>query len=289
MSKKLSIDQKTADAFATSWNNLPDGSIYTYDQFINWMHPLKEKDIKNKRVLELGCGNGSLMLHLINWKPSYFEGIDLGDSINTASRNLAISGFKNFKITRSNLTEFESDGFDVVYCIGVLHHLKNPKDGFDAVIRNVRKGGSFHCWVYAKEGNAVIIYLVDPLRKIVSKLPWWLTKYVIATPLAVPFYIYSNILSIGKKISLFKKLPLFEYSLWIAQRGFLFFRHVAFDQLVTPQTAYIKRSELQDWLSQYDHIDKESTYIINRNGNSWKFGGKVSGKGGWLSSDDSPG
>ena len=26
-------DQKTADAFATSWNNLPAGSVYTPEQF----------------------------------------------------------------------------------------------------------------------------------------------------------------------------------------------------------------------------------------------------------------
>jgi hypothetical protein len=28
-----SIDQDTADAFATSWTTLPNGSIYTYEQF----------------------------------------------------------------------------------------------------------------------------------------------------------------------------------------------------------------------------------------------------------------
>ena len=36
-----------------------------------------------------------------------------------------------------------------------------------------------------------------------------------------------------------RALPLYDYSQWIAQREYAFFRHVAFDQLVTPQTAYI--------------------------------------------------
>ena len=29
-------DQRTADAFATSWNNLPQGSVYTTAQVADW-------------------------------------------------------------------------------------------------------------------------------------------------------------------------------------------------------------------------------------------------------------
>ena len=32
-------DLKTADAFATSWNNLPPGSVYTRAQFEDWFAP----------------------------------------------------------------------------------------------------------------------------------------------------------------------------------------------------------------------------------------------------------
>ena len=72
-----------------------------------------------------------------------------------------------------------------------------------------------------------------------------------------------------------KYLPLHDYSLWIAARDFSFFRHVAFDQLVTPQTRYISRQEVQGWLDRQPRIAPGSTYVIQRNGNSWKFGGQV--------------
>jgi hypothetical protein len=124
--------------------------------------------------------------------------------------------------------------------------------------------------VYAKEGNAVIIYFVDPIRKIVSNLPWWFTKYFVALPLVIPYFFYAKIIS---RSTIFKGLPLFHYSYWIAQRSFPFFHHVAFDQLVTPQTTYISRATIENWLSSFPQIDKNSTYIIFRNGNSWKFGG----------------
>lgn len=270
----MNLDDQTAEAFANSWNNLPKGSVYSFEQVEDWLAPLKKRDIEGKRVIEFGCGNASLMVHTLSWDPKYLEGIDLGDSVFSAERNLAASPKNNWKITRADLTEFKSDGFDVVYCIGVLHHLKNPKSGFDSMVRNTKRGGIFHGWVYAREGNNIVIYIVDPIRRVASRLPWWVTKYFIATPLVIPYFIYAKLLSIFRGSSLLKKLPLYDYSLWISQRGFNFFRHVAFDQLVTPQTTYIPRITIESWLNN-PLIDQSSTYIIMRNGNSWKFGGKI--------------
>lgn len=269
----MSNDKKTADAFATSWNNLPKGSVYTKDQFIDWMSPITVSNIEGRRVLELGCGNGSLMVHMINWKSAYLEGVDLGDSVLSAEKNLV--NFKNWKITKQDLTDYRSNGFDFVYCIGVLHHLKDPQLGFESVIKNTKSGGKFHVWVYAREGNGIIVYIVDPIRKVVSHMPWWFTKYLVATPLVIPYYLYAKTLYILKNNSLVKNLPLYEYSLWISRREFGFFRHVAFDQLVTPQTAYIKKETIEKWLKSHPQIVTDSTYIIMRNGNSWKFGGNI--------------
>lgn len=273
----MNSDQHTADAFATSWNNLPQGSVYSSEQYVDWMAPLSEADIHNRDVLELGCGNGSLLLHTAAWRPRHLVGVDLGSSVETARSNLERAGFTDAEIVQADLTSFESKGFDVVYCIGVLHHLQQPETGFAAVLRNVRPGGRFHCWVYAREGNGLIIALVDPLRRITSRLPWWLTKYGIATPLAVPFYLYAKALSmlVGNRMESLRHAPLRDYCLWISPRGFAFFRHVAFDQLVTPRTAYIKRQQIEDWLRSNQNIQPGSTYTIFRNGNSWKFGGRV--------------
>lgn len=190
----MKSDQRTADAFATSWNNLPAGSVYTREQYADWMAPLTEADIRARDVLELGCGNGSLLLHTAAWKPRRLVGVDLGSSVETANANLQRTGFINAKVMQADLTRFESDGFDLVYCIGVLHHLQQPETGFTAVLRNVRPSGRFHCWVYAREGNGLVVALVEPIRKIASRLPWWFTKYLIATPLAVPFYLYAKAL-----------------------------------------------------------------------------------------------
>ena len=266
----MSKDEKTAEAFATSWNNLPEGSVYSKEQFEEWLRPIEKDTVAGKKVLELGCGNGSLLVHMINWKPEKVLGVDLGDSVKSAQANLNLANAKNFEIVKNDLVEFESEGFDFVYCIGVLHHLKDPLSGFKSVIRNTKDGGKFHCWVYAKEGNLIIRLLVEPIRKFASKLPWWFTKFLIATPLSFCYFLYAHMI-VSLKLSF---MPLFKYSKWICKRNFSFFRHVAFDQLVTPQTEFIPRTTIEKWLESFEEIDQNSTYIIFRNGNSWKFGGE---------------
>lgn len=270
----MSQDKATAEAFADSWNNLPSGSVYTKEQFREWFVPITPEDVKGKSVLELGCGNGSLLVHMAGWQPSRLVGVDLGSSVVSARQNMEKTGFNEYGVVQADLTTFTSDGFDVTYSIGVLHHLKEPGKGFQAVLANTRPGGRFHCWVYAREGNSIIIKLVDPLRKIASRLPWWFTKYFIATPLVLPYFFYAKVIRLLRNFPFAKRAPLFEYSVWIAQRGFLFFRHVAFDQLVTPQTVYIDKSTVQSWLAN-PKIRPDSTYLIFRNGNSWKFGGSI--------------
>ena len=269
----MADDLKTADAFATSWNNLPPGSVYTRAQFEEWFAPLTQVDAEGREVLELGCGNGSLLFHMAGWRPSQLEGIDLGASVLSARRNLSAQDNPNWVVNQGDLTTYRGRPRDFVYSIGVLHHLQHPGVGFESVLANTKSGGRFHCWVYAHEGNGVIRWVVDPIRKLASGLPWWVTKYFIATPLVVPYYFYAKSVSRFRNLPGLKSLPLYDYSLWIASRGFAFFRHVAFDQLVTPQTVYLDRVTIEGWLAQHPRVVPGSTYLIFRNGNSWKFGG----------------
>jgi SAM-dependent methyltransferase len=269
----MTTDTVTAQAFATSWNNLPEGSVYNREQFEDWMKPVSREDVQGKAVLELGCGNASLMVHMADWNPSFLEGVDLGDSVRTAEKNLA--GKDRITVTKGDLVSFTgTNPYDLVYCIGVLHHLQQPEKGFESMLRNTKPGGQFHAWVYAHEGNGFVRHIVDPLRKVASRLPWWFTKYCLATPLSVLFFVYAKILATLPRWSILNSLPLYQYALWIAKREYAFFRHVAFDQLVTPQTAYLSKSVIEHWLASHNEIDHTSTYIIMRNGNSWKFGGR---------------
>ncbi|HEV3193748.1 MAG TPA: class I SAM-dependent methyltransferase [Polyangiaceae bacterium] len=274
-----SADAQTAAAFASSWNAVRVGSVYTRDQFLDWFSPVDPASLAGQTVLELGFGNGSQLCHVGDYRPARLCGIELGDTLEQTRKNLQHLPKGMLELYHGDLTTADLGRFDFVYCIGVLHHLENPENGFESVLRHTRPGGRFHCWVYGREGNGVVIHLVDPIRRFASKLPWWVNKFGVAFPLAVPYYAYAKSLQFASRRvrtpmvrRILGQLPLEDYSLWIAQRPFAFFHHVAFDQLVTPQTHYIGRAQIESWLRHPD-VDPTSTYIIQRNGNSWKFGG----------------
>jgi ubiquinone/menaquinone biosynthesis C-methylase UbiE len=265
-------DEKTAAAFANSWNNLPSSPVYTKTQVDDWLEPLSDEDIRGKELLELGCGGGHLLTHILEKKPAWCTGVDLGDSLASARRNLSATQYQNWNLVRADLCGFQSEkGFDVVICIGVLHHLQEPYTGFSAMLRNTKAGGKFHGWVYGHEGNFIVRTFIDPLRRLTSKLPWRAVKYLVATPLAFIYFLYAKTL-VTLPDTVNRHLPLAAYSRWIARRELAFFRHVAFDQLVTPRTVYFRREDVRKMLEN-ELIDPRSVYLIQRNGNSWKFGG----------------
>jgi SAM-dependent methyltransferase len=273
-------DAKTAAAFATSWNNVGSGSVYTRDQFLDWFRPVDPASLEGASVLEMGFGNGSLLYHMAAYRPARLCGVELGDTLEQTQKNLVGLPCGMIDLHRGDLTTIDLGSFDFVYCVGVLHHLNDPEKGFDAVLRHTRPGGRFHCWVYAEEGNRVVIRVVDPIRRIACRLPWWMTKYAVALPLSVPFYAYAKTIHRGAQMfhgvtaqRILARLPLSRYSQWIARRNFRFFHHVAFDQIVTPRTHYLSRATVQGWL-QRSEIEPGSAYIEHRNGNSWKFGGQ---------------
>jgi SAM-dependent methyltransferase len=271
-------DARTAAAFANSWNTVGEGSVYTREQFLDWIDPIDPASIAGQSVLEMGFGNGSLLLHMGAMGPARLSGIELGDTHEQTRRNLRHLPDGMLELHRGDLTKARLGEFDLVYCIGVLHHLDDPRAGFEAVLRHTRPGGRFHCWVYAREGNEVVIHLVDPIRRVACRLPWWVTKYGVALPLALPYYAYANAVRAAAEgpkplREVAAKLPLSRYSQWIARRSFPFFHHVAFDQLVTPRTHYLARAEVEAMLAHPD-VDPAGTYLVQRNGNSWKFGGR---------------
>jgi SAM-dependent methyltransferase len=279
-------DQGTADAFATSWNHV--GSVYTREQFLEWIAPLSPADLEGKDVLELGFGNGSLLVHAAACAPRRLVGVELGDTFAATSARLAdIAKATKVELHRGDLTEVALGPFDLVYCIGVLHHLKNPEAGVGALLRHTAPGGRFHGWVYAKEGNLAVRILVEPLRRVTSRLPWWLTKWAIALPAVLPYYVYAKVLRSLARFGLrrlVEMLPLGSYALWIGERELGFFHHVAFDQLVTPQTVFIERDRVEKWL-EAPEIEPGSAYLFRRNGNSWKFGGRISETSGQIKND----
>jgi SAM-dependent methyltransferase len=267
-----SADLRTAEGFADYFRTIGAGSRYSAEQFRDFFAPLEPESFRGKDVIELGFGHGSFLLHWEKVEPARLSGVELGDTVDTTCAKLAHLPDTLLNLQRGDLVTADLGPHDLAYCIGVLHHLDEPFDGFEAVLRHTRPGGRFHCWVYAREGNGFVIHGVDVIRRLGGHLPWWATKWVSGLLVALPLFAYTKALRILPTV-LARSLPLHAYCASIADRDFAFFHFLATDFLVARHTVYLDRGTIGAWLA-HPEVEPGSTYLIHRNGNSWKFGGR---------------
>lgn len=114
--------------------------------------------------------------------------MDLGSAVNVARRN--IQELENARVIQGDLHHppFETNRFDFVYSIGVLHHLPDPEATFHNMLRFLNPGGEIQIYVYWKpEGQPikkVMLAALSALRKITTRLPHCVVRWL-AFPMAV--------------------------------------------------------------------------------------------------------
>lgn len=101
-----------------------------------------EGDITNKRILDIGCGNGEL-LFLLKQKGADIYGIDYDEkSIMEAQKRT--NEYQKIKLQTLTEIDHPDNFFDVIYCIGTIGYLsvKDMKYFLDYIYRILKPGGS---------------------------------------------------------------------------------------------------------------------------------------------------
>jgi SAM-dependent methyltransferase len=114
------------------------------------------------RILDAGCGTGSATDYLIHLNPdAEIVAIDLSEkALEVAQERCRRSGvianhkktleFHNLKL--EDATQLPGE-FDLINCVGVLHHLPDPVKGIQALAKKLAPGGLLHIFVYAELGR----------------------------------------------------------------------------------------------------------------------------------------
>jgi ubiquinone/menaquinone biosynthesis C-methylase UbiE len=256
---------RTAEAFGYSWTHYPKKNPYTEEQWRDWVVPLTEADFQGKTVLDVGCGLGGFAEYARAWGASRVVGVDFSDAIDAAHERLGdVVGFVQGDIYAMPLAD---ESFDLAYSIGVLHHLPDPERGFQAMVRTVRPGGLVFAWVYGREGNGLIVRVVDPLRRrVFSRLPHGFLKWAVSLPLAAALWPFVAVARRGASF------PYSAYFRFLGQNDFGFTHGVVFDHLVAPTSHYIRRDDFAGWFERAGLVDVQ---ITRRNENSWRGLGRV--------------
>ena len=106
--------------------------------------------LKDKKVLEIGVGNGSHAQLLATYSGD-FTGIDLTDyGVNSTQKRMDAFSLDKAKILQMNAEDlqFEDNSFDFVWSWGVIHHSANPRQILKEINRVLKPGGQFKAMVY---------------------------------------------------------------------------------------------------------------------------------------------
>ncbi|MGE0433090.1 MAG: methyltransferase domain-containing protein [Planctomycetota bacterium] len=262
--------RRTASGFGWQWQTFTEleSSEREREQYFDWMQPIAADDLRDKVVLDCGCGMGRWPEIAASCGARAVIGVDLSDAVEAAAarlRDVPNAHVVQANILRIPLRTGADAQVDVSYSIGVYHHMPDPKAGFLAATRHVKVGGLSHAWLYGAEGNFLIRYVVTPVRwAITSRLPRWLL-YWLTLPLAGFLHVWSRVVRIA---GVRRWVPLGEYMVWLSRFTFRHTHHVVFDHLVTPLAFYLPKREVEAWAAA---VPTSAVWITSRNGNSWRL------------------
>lgn len=235
---RYNVAMASSERFGYEWDNY-DSNVPEYEnKFRGWIAPLGPGDFRGKDVLDVGCGMGRNSYWALSYDAKSLTAID-ADVRSVAAARRTLAEFKNAHVELSSIYDFNAqEQFDIVFCIGVLHHLEDPRDALVRMVAALRPGGTLAVWVYGYEGNEWIVRFVDPVRKhITSKLPLPLVHFLTYF-CSVPLYLF---------VRLFRGPS--AYLEQLSRTPFWYIHTTVFDQLIPSVAHYWKKGEVETLFS----------------------------------------
>jgi SAM-dependent methyltransferase len=272
--------RRTVEQFGDSWSSHEYLAPYQEKQFLDWIAPLTAEDFQGKAVLEAGCGKGRHSFLVAGLGPADLTCVDLSNAVVIAAEYT--KAFPHVHCVRADLTRLpmKDERQDIVFCLGVLHHLPDPELGLKALWGALKPGGTLCLWVYGREGNGWIVHLVDPVRKrVTSKIPTKVLRPLLL-PLTLALYALLKLAygpATRKGARVVPWLPYSAYLGYISKFPFREVEHIVLDHLCPPIAHYLSRPVLEEWFSR---LGPEQLAFRWHNRNSWNVVARKAGAGG---------
>jgi len=193
----MNYDAKSIKEF---WEKNPCGSQFIdeviwkdffldYDKFKYSVEPhilteLSKIDFKNKKVLEIGLGQGSEAQKIVE-AGAYYSGIDLTEeSIKRVKKRFSLYGLKYDQLCVMNAEkmDFHDNQFDIIFSHGVIHHSPKIRDIASEIHRLLKPKGELYIMLYHKNSInylfnikilrriGIFLLFIPYINKLVSKL-----------------------------------------------------------------------------------------------------------------------
>lgn len=272
-------DLLTGERFSESWHEFSRVNYKYTKQFYDWISPVTPEQVKNRIILEAGCGKGRHTKILAESGADDVIAIDIGNSVEVAYRNAG--HLPNVHILQADIKYMPlKPVFDIAVSVGVLHHMSDPAQGFACLVKKVKNDGLVSIWVYGKENNWWVLYLVNPLRIFFTSTAHKEAVKIISFVLASIIFLYSKCLvrpwsNLCKRIPFLPNLFYAEYLSYIAGFDFTEINSIVFDHLIAPTSHYLTGKEVNKWYQNNGALDINVRW---HNRNSWSALGRFQSK-----------
>lgn len=224
-----------AASFGFQWNKFSKVQLDSYNKSgfsqerFRTITEWKEQDLKDKLVLDAGCGAGRFAEVVISKYQSNLVAFDLSSAVEACYANLREYSPLICQASIYDLP-FKDSIFDFVYCIGVIQHTPDPFKAIRALCKLVKPGGQIGLWIYELNwkcfvGTAGFKYA---LRPIISQFPRnvqvGFCKFLvnicypiiaISKQLALPGKIIMRLLPVASAHLQFANLSLADFKTWL--------------------------------------------------------------------------
>ena len=249
---------RTARSFGFEWQRFRTLRPEWLRNFLAYMAPHGPEHFRGKLVLDAGSGMGRHAYYAAKFG-AHVMAIDIGAAIDVAYENTREAG--DVLAVQADLEDapLRRGAFDLVYSIGVLHHLPDPGRGLRSLVRLARPGGEVRIYVYSdlRENwvKRALLPLADLARVVTVRLPHRLLYFVsfpIALVLTVVFVLPARILlrfRLTRRLA--AAMPLAGY----AEYPFGVCFNDQFDRLGTPIERRYGRDQVRAWLEEAGLVD----------------------------------
>jgi 2-polyprenyl-3-methyl-5-hydroxy-6-metoxy-1,4-benzoquinol methylase len=136
-----------AQAFGLQWKSFAKIQLDSFNKSTISLDRLercigcKVEDLKNKTLLEVGCGAGRFTEHLVR-SGAFVHAVDLSVAVEVNKEN--VGNASNHIVAQANVyaLPFAKNSFDIVMCLGVIQHTPDPEKTMEALWAMVKPGGT---------------------------------------------------------------------------------------------------------------------------------------------------